>query len=146
MIPKGEERQGRDPNISVVDTEWFIPDPDPATPFLEFRVRIQMQIRIQSILFKQIWKVLKKRTLKLINKKNSPTISLFVFQTTVLQDTQPDFTGLKLEIKFLLIFSLIFCWIRRRKSSGSMRIRIHDTAKIWNILESREMYCQEKVI
>ena len=105
MRPKGEERQGRDPNISVVDTEWFIPDPDPATPFLEFRVRIQMQIRIQSILFKQIWKVLKKRTLKLINKKNSPTISLFVFQTTVLQDTQPDFTGLKLEIKFLLIFS-----------------------------------------
>ena len=91
-----------------VDLEWFIPDPDPCYEFLEFR------IRIQPILFKHIWKLLK-RTLNSIKKKESTNylpFSYFILQSYSTHN--PEFTGLKLKITFLFICSFIFCRIRLR--------------------------------
>ena len=91
------------------------------------------EFRIQPILFEHIWN---KHTLNSIKKKN--TICLFLFHTTVLQYTQSRIHGPKLE-SFLSAVppfagsgsgTLI---TEPSKSSGSMRIRIHNTGFICRV-------------
>ena len=71
-----------------------------------------------------------KNTLISIKKKNILTIGSFLCKVQFYSTHSPE-----LEIQFLIISSFIFSWIRIRnknpdpgKSSGSMRIRIHNAA------------------
>ena len=83
--------------------------------FSEFR------IRIQPLFFKANLEI-KTHILNSIKTKNLPTICHFPFHTTLqsYRTHSPEFTCLKLEIKFLFICSFIFCWIPVRIGSGTI--------------------------
>ena len=97
--------------------------------FLEFR------IQFQPILFKHIWKILKKKRLKFNQKKKTLSIWHFLFQTTVLQYTQSRINRPKIINQILLISSFIFSWIRIRNNNSGYGSRekfgIHNTAVVW---------------
>ena len=66
------------------------------------------------------------------NQKSVYQLSaIFYFVLQSYSTRSPEFTGLKLEIKFLFICSFIFCWIRNNNSGYEPRqkFRIHNTEK-----------------
>ena len=81
----------------------------------EFQIWIQVWIRIQPLLFKHHWKFFLEH-LKFSHKKELPTISNFLFQSTFLQYMQSRIRRPK--IKYLFIYSLIFGRIRIRINSS----------------------------
>ena len=100
LLPPAEDGRGGGPpqghpqnhhhhqQTSVADPEWFIPDP--AFEFLEFRFWIQPL----PVLFKHIWKLLKKP--HLIQKRNLGTnyLPFFYFILQSYSTYSSELTGL----------------------------------------------------
>ena len=111
---------------SVVDPEWFIPDPDPALIILSSRFGSRQKFRIHAdpdpryiyYLSTGIFGNYEKH-LKFNQKEESINYLPFSisYYCTVLQYTQ---SRIHREITVLFIFSFIFCWIRIwNNNSGS---------------------------
>ena len=114
-----------------------------------FRIRIQLWIfRVPDpILFKHIWKLLKKH-LKFNQKEESTNYLPFSSYNTVLQYTQSRIHRPKMRNKILFTCFFIFCWIRIRiwnNNSGSRSIsrqkfRIHADPDSQRIIYSETIF------
>ena len=83
-----------------MDQEWFIPDP--------YKI-LECRIRIQPIFFKAYLEIFLKKNLKSIKKEefiNYLTVSISVFDTTVLQNTQFRIHRSKIKKKNIFIYLL----------------------------------------
>ena len=119
--------------ISVADPEWFIPDPDTACEFFEFRIQVKVS-GFNSYYEVGIFGNYKKTHLKFNQKEESTgtkylpfSISYYSTLSTVLQHTQSRIRRPKMRNKIFIYLLFHFCWIQNNNSgSGSrQKFRIH---------------------
>ena len=72
-----------------------------------FRIRIQMRIRIQPILFRKILKLIESTPQIQSKKKINQIFAIFYFILQSYSTHSPEFTGLKLEITVSFYLSVL---------------------------------------
>ena len=111
--------------ISVADPEWFIPDPDTACEFSEFRIQVKVS---GSNSYYEVYLEIIKKHLKFNQKEESTgtkylpfSISYYSTLSTVLQHTQSRICRPKMRNKIFIYLLFHFCWIQNNNSGSGSR-------------------------